>query len=121
MVINQGDVYWIDMGDPAGSGPALLHPHVVVQNNVFNRSRIGTVVVCALTSNLKRASSPGNVLLESGEANLPKQSVVNVSQIFTVDKMDLGEYIGSLSRKRIYEILDGIRLVIEPRDLDVVN
>jgi mRNA interferase MazF len=121
MVINQGDIYWIDMGDPTGSGPALLHPHVIVQNNVFNRSRIGTVVVCALTSNVKRASSPGNVLLESGEANLPKQSVVNVSQIFTVDKTDLGEYIGSLSRKRVYEILDGIRLVIEPRNIDVVN
>ncbi len=120
-MINQGDIYWIDMGDPTGSGPALLHPHVVVQNNVFNRSRIGTVVVCALTSNLKRASSPGNVLLDSGEANLPKQSIINVSQIFTVDKTDLGEYIGSLSRKRVYEILDGIRLVIEPRDIDVVT
>ena len=120
-MINQGDVYWVDMGDPTGSGPALLHPHVVIQNNVFNRSRIGTVVVCALTSNLKRASAPGNVLLEAGEANLPKQSVVNVSQIFTVHKTDLGEYIGSLSSKRVFEILDGIRLVIEPRDIDSMN
>ncbi len=121
MVINQGDIYWVDMGDPAGSGPALLHPHVVVQNNVFNRSRIGTVVVCALTSNLKRASAPGNVLLEPGEANLPKQSVINVSQIFTIYKTDLGKYIGSLSRKRVYEILAGIKLVIEPRDIDAIN
>lgn len=121
MVINQGDIYWIDMGDPAGSGPVLLHPHVVIQNNVFNRSRIGTVIVCALTSNLKRASSPGNVLLEPDEANLPKQSVVNVSQVFTVDKADLGEHIGTLSRKRLYEILDGIKLLIEPRDFDSVN
>jgi mRNA interferase MazF len=121
VVINQGDVYWVDMGDPAGSGPALLHPHVVVQNNVFNRSRIQTVVVCALTSNLKRASAPGNILLEPREANLPKQSVVNISQIFTVDKADLGEYIGALSRKRLYQILDGIRLVIEPRDIDAAN
>ena len=121
MVINQGDIYWVDMGDTAGSGPASQHPHVVIQNNVFNRSRIRTVVVCALTSNLKRASAPGNVLLEPHEANLPKQSVVNVSQIFTVDKTDLGEYIGSLSRRRLYEILEGIRLVIEPRDIDSVN
>ncbi len=121
MVINQGDIYWVDLGDPAGSGPALLHPHVVIQNNVFNRSRIRTVVVCALTSNLKWASAPGNVLLETGEANLPKQSVVNVTQLFTVDKADLSEYIGSLSRKRVYEILDGIQLVIEPRDIDTVN
>jgi mRNA interferase MazF len=121
VVINQGDIYWIDVGDPASSGPALLHPHVVIQNNVFNRSRIGTVVVCALTSNPKRASAPGNVLLEPGEASLPKQSVVNVSQVFTVDKTDLGEYIGTLSRKRIYEILDGIKLLIEPRDVDGVK
>ncbi len=117
-MINQGDVYWIDMGEPAGSGPALHHPHVVVQNNIFNRSRIQTIVVCALTSNPRRAAAPGNVLLESGEANLPKQSVVNISQIFTVDKADLGEYIGTLSRERIYQILDGIRLLIEPRDIE---
>ena len=99
----------------------LLHPYVVVQNNVFNRSRIGTVVVCALTSNLKRASSPGYILLEPGKANLPKQSVVDVSQIFTIDKTDLAEYIGSLSRKLVYEVLDGIRLVIEPGDIGVIN
>jgi mRNA interferase MazF len=121
VVINQGDIYWIDMGDPAGSGPALLHPYVVIQNNVFNRSRIQTVVVCSLTSNLKRASAPGNVILEPDEANLPKQSVVNVSQVFTADKADLGDYIGTLSQKRIYEILDGIKLLMEPRDIDTVN
>jgi len=91
---------------------------VVIQNNVFNRSRIRTVVVCALTSNLKRAAAPGNVLLERGEANLPKQSVVNVSQIFTVDKSDLGEKVGTLSSQRVQEILDGIRLLTEPREPD---
>lgn len=117
MVIDQGDVFWVDLGEPAGSEPGYCHPHVVVQNNVFNRSRINTVVVCALTSNLRRAKAPGNVLLEEGEAHLP-QSVVNVSQIFTVDKRDLGEKIGALSPGRVRQILDGIRLVIEPRDLD---
>lgn len=117
-MIRQGDIYWIDMGAPSGSGPALMHPHVVIQNDVFNQSHIRTAVVCALTSNIKRASTPGNVLLEPGEANLTRQSVVNVSQIFTVDKTDLGEYIGTLSRKRVHEILDGVRLVIEPRSLD---
>jgi len=91
---------------------------VVIQNNVFSRSRINTVVVCALTSNLKRAQVPGNVLLEEREANLPEQSVVNVSQIFTVDKRDLGEKIGTLSRRRVRQILDGVRSVIEPRDVD---
>jgi mRNA interferase MazF len=118
MVINQGDVFWVDLGEPSGSEPGFRHPHVVIQNNVFNRSRINTAVVCALTSNLRRAEAPGNVLLENGEANLSKQSVVNVSQIFTVDKRDLEEKIGTLSRRRVRQILDGVRLVIEPRDVD---
>jgi mRNA interferase MazF len=118
MVINQGDVFWIDSGEPSGSEPGYRHPHVVIQNNVFNRSRINTVLVCALTSNLRRAQVPGNVLLEKGEADLPKQSVVNVSQLFTVDKRDLDERIGTLSRWRVRQIVDGIRLVIEPRELD---
>jgi mRNA interferase MazF len=118
MVINQGDIFWIDLDEPSGSEPAYRHPHVVVQNNVFNRSRISTVVVCALTSNLKRAAAPGNVLLEPKEANLPKQSVANVSQIFTVDKTQLDEKIGTLSSRRVREILDGIRLLLEPRELE---
>ena len=118
MVINQGDVYWVDLDEPSGSGPGYRHPHVVIQNNVFNRSRINTVVVCVLTSNLKRAKAPGNVLLEKGEANLPQQSVVNVSQIFTVDKGDLVERIGTLSRKRVRQILDGVSLILEPRDIE---
>ena len=116
MVINQGDVYWIDLGEPSGSEPGYRHPHVVIQNNLFNRSQIRTVIVLALTSNLKRADVPGNVLLENGEANLPRQSVANVSQVFTVDKSQLDEYIGALSPRRVREILNGIRLVIEPRE-----
>lgn len=118
MVINQGDIYWIELDEPDGSEPGYRHPHVIVQNNLFNRSQIKTVVVCPLTSNLKRAEAPGNVLLEKDEANLPKQSVVNVSQIFTVDKTQLDEYIGALPPKRIREILDGINLVLQPREVD---
>lgn len=118
MVISQGDLFWVDLGEPSGSEPGYRHPHVVVQNNVFNRSRINTVVVCALTSNLARAKAPGNVLLAQGEANLPRQSVVNVSQIFTVDKRDLSERIGTLSPQRVRQVLDGIHLVMEPRDVD---
>lgn len=117
-MIRQGDIFWIDLDEPIGSGPGYRHPHVVVQNNVFNRSRIHTAVVCALTSNLRRAAAPGNVLLEPGEAQLPKQSVVNVSQIFTVDKSLLTDRIGTLSKQRIRQILDGIRLVLEPRELE---
>jgi mRNA interferase MazF len=76
------------------------------------------VVVSALTSNLKRASAPGNVLLEPKEANLSKQSVVVISQIFTVDKTQLGDYIGTLSSKRVRQILDGLRLLTEPREIE---
>jgi mRNA interferase MazF len=118
MVINQGDIYWIELDEPSGSEPGYSHPHVVVQNNVFNASKINTVVVCALTSNIKRAQAPGNVLLEQGEGNLPKQSVVLVSQIFTVDKSQLGELIGKLSESRVRQILDGINLLTEPRNLE---
>ncbi len=118
MVIHQGDLFWIEFDDPVGSGPGYKHPHVVIQNNVFNASRINTTVVCALTSNLKRATAPGNVLLDVGEGNLPKQSVVVVSQIVTVDKSELGEYIGSISQKRVRQILDGIELVLQPRDVE---
>ena len=116
MVINQGDVYWVDPGQPIGSGRGFLHPHVVIQNNVFNRSGIRTLVICAITSNLKHAQAPGNVLLAKGEANLPKQSVVNISQLFTVDRSQFGARIGTLSRERMREILDGIRLLLQPRE-----
>ncbi len=119
MVINQGDVFWPDTGDPVGSEPGYAHPYVVVQNNILNRSAIKTVVVCLLTSNLNRALAPGNVRLYKGEANLDKPSVVNVSQIFTVDKQQLGPKIGTLSRQRIREIVDGIHLITEPRDVDI--
>ena len=90
----------------------------MIQNNVFNRSRISTVVVCTLTSNLRRAVAPGNVLLEVGEADLPDQSVINVSQILTVSKTKLGEKIGTLSAERVRQILDGVRLLTEPREVE---
>ena len=116
MVISQGDVFWITLAEPTGSSPGYRHPHVVIQNNVFNQSRIHTAVVCTLTTNLKRAAAPGNVLLNAGEGGLTKSSVVLVSQLFTVDKGDLTEHLGTLSRKRVRQILDGIRLLTEPRE-----
>ena len=111
MVINQGDIYWVPLEEPNGSEPGYIHPHVIIQDDVLNRSRIKTVVVCALTTNIKRAKAPGNVLLEEGEANLPKQSVVVVSQVSTVNKTQLGEYIGSLTEQRINQILAGMQFL----------
>ena len=118
MVINQGDIFWIDFSIPNGSEPGYRHPHLVIQSNLFNRSRINTVVVCTLTSNMKRAGAPGNVALKKDEANLPKKSVVNISQIFTVNKSDLSEKIGTLSKDRILQVLQGIKLLTEPREVD---
>lgn len=107
-MIERGDIYWIVLDESRGT-PGLAHPHVVVQDDVFNPSRITTVVVCALTTNLERASELGNVLLDPGEGDLPRQSVVVVSQIASVDKARLGERIGALSAARVEQILDGLR------------
>lgn len=114
MVVNQGDIFWVQLDEPAGSGPGYPRPHVVIQNDIFNHSRLNTVVVCGLTTNLQRATAPGNVLLEPGEGELLKQSVVNVTQLFTVDKSVLEERIGTLSPRRVAQILEGISLVLTP-------
>lgn len=114
MIIRQGDIFWVNLGSPKGSEPGYRHPHVVIQNDVFNTSRINTVVVCALITNLKQAQAPGNVTLNKGEANLAKKSVVNISQVVTVNKSDLKDKIGSLSSKRTKEIIEGIKLLVEP-------
>jgi mRNA interferase MazF len=118
MEINQGDIFWFDAGEPRGSSPAYSRPVVVVQNNVFNRSSLGTVLACALTTNLRRAKAPGNVLLSENEAELPKQSVIVISQVLTVDKSELTDKIGTLSKERINQILEGINLITEPREVD---
>lgn len=111
--IVQGDVYWLDFGPAAGSEPAERHPCVVVQSDPFNRSRIATTVVCLITSNMGRAAAPGNVALKKGAAGLPKPSVVNVSQIVTVDKSELEERIGRLSGAALAEVLRGLRILFD--------
>ena len=111
--IRQGQVYWLDFGPSTGSAPAERHPCVVVQNDVFNRSAIATSVVCLITSNLSRANAPGNVLLKKGEANLPKASVVNISQVLTIDKAELVECTGKLSNTSTGAVRDGLHLLFE--------
>lgn len=105
--------FWVDLGDPSGAEPGYKHQHIVIQNNIFNASNINTVVVCSLTTNLKRAKAPGNVSLNKGEANLPKKIVINISQIYTVNKSDLIDKIGQVTEKRICEILEGLNLLTE--------
>ena len=111
--IRQGQVYWLDFGPAAGRAPAERHPCVVVQNDVFNRSAIATSVVCLITSNLSRAKAPGNVILKKGEANLPKASVINVSQILTVDKAEPTEYAGDLSGTAAAAVRDGLHMLFD--------
>ena len=111
--IRQGQVFWLDFEPAAGSAPADRHPCVVVQNDIFNRSAIATSVVCLITSNLGRAGAPGNVLLKAGEAGLPKASVVNVSQILTVDKAELVECTGKLSGAAAGAVRDGLHLLFD--------
>ena len=109
--VRQGEVYWLDFGPASGSSPADRHPCVVVQNDIFNRSAIATTVVCLITSNLSRAKAPGNVLLGKGEGNLRKPSVVNVSQILTVDKAELVERCGKLSGEAALAVCNGLHLL----------
>ncbi|MAT44109.1 MAG: PemK family transcriptional regulator [Anaerolineaceae bacterium] len=105
--IHQGDIYWVRLPVQNGEDPGYSHPHVVIQNH----SHTNSVVVCAITSNKKQANLPGNILLEIGEANLSRQSIVVVSRISTVDKTQLGEYIGTLTQDRINQILAGLKFL----------
>ena len=114
MVILQGDVFWVDLGQPQGSEPGYRRPGVVIQNNAFNRSKIATVVIASITSNLRLAQAPGNVTLQKGEAGLPKPCVVNISQLITVDRTILLEKIGTLKHIRVLEILQGIQTLLHP-------
>ena len=117
-MIRQGDLYWADVAEPRGSEPGYHHPVVVVQNNLFNDIPIKTVVVCMITYNQRYAKAPGNVALSKGEGGLTRSSVVNVTQLYTVNKADLLDYIGTLSARRTRDVLNGVKFVIEPREAD---
>jgi len=112
VTIAQGDVWWADLPEASGSGPGFRRPVVVVQGDALNRSRIASVVCVALTSNLKWATAPGNILLPSSATGLPKESVANVSQLVTLDKTDLTERTGKLSRSKLELVLSGIDVVL---------
>lgn len=111
-MIHQGEVCWVELPASADSSPGYRRPAVIVQGDDFNRSRINTVVCVMLTSNLAREHAPGNVLLSQEETLLPKDSVANVSQIFTVDRARVSPPIARLSQPSLYAILLGIDLVL---------
>lgn len=110
--MRRGEVWWASLPAPAGSAPGLRRPVVVVQSNPFNESRISTVVVAAIIGNLALAEAPGNVRLSVGESGLPKPSVVNVSQLTTLDRGALTEKVSSLAQSTLCSIDDGLRLVL---------
>jgi mRNA interferase MazF len=114
MVIHQGDVVWVSLPRARGSAPAGRRPVVVLQHDRFNRTMLATAVVVAITSKMKYAEMPGNVRLRSGEAGLSRASVVNVTQVATVDRDHLGPRLGRLTTSRLSEVWAGVRLVCEP-------
>lgn len=111
-MIAQGEVWWADLADAAGSGPGFRRPVVVVQGDAFNASALQTVVCLALTSNLRWADAPGNVLLPARATGLPKPSVANVSQVVTLDRGALAERVGRLSASRLELVIAGIDVVL---------
>ncbi len=116
-MIRRGEVYWVDLAEPRGSEPGYRRPAVVVQANPFNKSRIATVIVAVLTSNLELARAPGNVLLPRSATGLPKDSVANVSQLLTVDRSDLDdEPVSGLPDAYMEDIDDGLKLVLALED-----
>jgi mRNA interferase MazF len=117
-VIRQGEIYWLEFGTAEGSSPAGRRPALVVQHDRFNRSTIATTVVVAITSNLRLAVMPGNVRLARGEAGLLRPSVVNVSQIRTIDRTKLRERAGAIRAPKLRQVLAGLTLLLgtEPTD-----
>jgi mRNA interferase MazF len=112
VTIAQGDVWWADLPEATGSRPAFRRPVIVVQGDALNRSRIATVVCVAVTSNVKWATAPGNVLLPPSATGLPKESVANVAQVVTLDKTDLTARTGKLSKAKLELVLSGIDVVL---------
>lgn len=112
MVISQGDVWWADLAEPIGSAPGYRRPVIVVQSDAFNRSRIATVVCVVLTSNLKIADAPGNLVLGERQTGLDRDCVANVSQVVTLDKSQLTEAVGKLSQRKLDLVLSGIDVVL---------
>jgi mRNA interferase MazF len=112
MVIAQGEVWWADLADPVGSSPGYRRPVLVVQGDALNASRIATALCVPLTSNLKWAEAPGNVLLPALETGLDRDSVANVSLLVAVDKAQLDERMGQVPRRTLERVLAGIDVVL---------
>ena len=112
MVIGRGEIWWVNLPEPIGSSPGFRRPVLVVQSDSFNQSKILTVVVAVITKNLELAKAPGNVSITARTSRLPVDSVVNVSQVITIDKSLLTEFVSTLPNKKMEKIEEGLRLVL---------
>ena len=110
--MQRGEIWWANLPEPTGSGPGLRRPVLIVQAEAFNQSRIQTVIVAVITKNLSLAEAPGNVVLSPRASHLPGDSVVNISQLLTLDKRLLTDYVSTLTSKKIKPIEAGLRLVL---------
>jgi mRNA interferase MazF len=111
--VTRGEIWWADLPEPRGSEPGFRRPVLIIQADSFNRSGIRTVIVAVITGNLRLAEAPGNVLLLASASGLPRDSVVNVSQILALDRSFLTEEVGKLAGRQMQDIDAGLRLVLE--------
>ena len=112
LVVQRGEIWWASLPAPLASGPGYRRPVVVVQTDQFNESRISKIVIATITSNLRLAAAPGNVVLLPTDSGLPAESVINVSQVMTVDKSFLTDQIGALPHRAMNAVDAGLRLVL---------
>lgn len=110
--MRRGEIWWVDLPPPTGSGPGFRHPAVIIQNNRFNESRLATLIVAMITSNLRLSEAPGNVTLTPKESGLPRASVVNITQLFTVDRHQLHRQVGRLPDGKRAELDCGLRFAL---------
>ncbi|MBI3248111.1 MAG: type II toxin-antitoxin system PemK/MazF family toxin [Deltaproteobacteria bacterium] len=112
MVVRQGEIWWADLPDPVGSGPGFRRPVLILQGDALNRSNIATVICVPLTTNVRWADAPGNVLLSARNTGLPKDSVANVSQIVALDRGVLTERVGEISHRQLELVLAGLNTIL---------
>jgi len=112
MVMNRGEIWWADLPEPTGSAPGYRRPVVVIQSDIFNKTNLNTSIVASITTNLELEKMRGNVLLKKHQSGLPKDSVVNITQVFSLDKRLLLEFVGTLSERKMEQIDKGLRLVL---------
>jgi mRNA interferase MazF len=111
--MRRGEIWWADLPEPTGAIPGYRRPILLIQADAFTQSRIATIIAVSITSNLRIATAPGNVLLRATESGLPKDSVINVSQMITLDKQALDECVGHVTAATLTDVEDGIRLVLD--------